>query len=113
MMLQEELEAYDKHHRQMEDALDQKTATVIYLQKSLNAGGSADGDSGQHVAELLAADASLDSKLAASAAGVSAGGAVGAGAGGSSNGAEGSFASETGMLADGFGRSASGEFKLR
>eukprot|EP00954_Amorphochlora_amoebiformis_P020393 1339140-Amorphochlora_amoeboformis.AAC.1 len=33
MMLQEELEAYDQHQRMMEDALDQKTATLIHLQK--------------------------------------------------------------------------------
>mmetsp|Transcript_29960 Transcript_29960/g.52578 ORF Transcript_29960/g.52578 Transcript_29960/m.52578 type:complete len:556 (+) Transcript_29960:206-1873(+) len=33
MVLQEELEAYDQHQRMMEDALDQKTATLIHLQK--------------------------------------------------------------------------------
>lgn len=33
MILQEELEAYDQHQRMMEDALDQKTATLIHLQK--------------------------------------------------------------------------------
>jgi hypothetical protein len=33
--LQEELEAYDSHQRMMEDALDQKTATLIHLQKSM------------------------------------------------------------------------------
>jgi hypothetical protein len=35
LLLQEELEAYDSHQRMMEDALDQKTATLINLQKGL------------------------------------------------------------------------------
>jgi hypothetical protein len=32
--LQEELEAYDKHQRKLEDALDQKTAELIALRKA-------------------------------------------------------------------------------
>jgi len=55
MILQEELEAYDQHQRMMEDALDQKTATLIHLQKrtmeqSQEGEDGADGDNKQEVA---------------------------------------------------------------
>lgn len=33
LALQEELDAYDRHQRMMEDALDQKTASLIHLQR--------------------------------------------------------------------------------
>mmetsp|Transcript_3747 Transcript_3747/g.5684 ORF Transcript_3747/g.5684 Transcript_3747/m.5684 type:complete len:1075 (+) Transcript_3747:68-3292(+) len=34
LALQEELDAYDRHQRMMEDALDQKTASLIHLQRA-------------------------------------------------------------------------------
>ncbi len=45
LALQEELDAYDTHQRMMEEALDQKTAMLIELQKG-TMGGSSGGGSG-------------------------------------------------------------------
>jgi len=62
--LQEELDAYDSHQRMMEDALDQKTAVLISLQKQTmegdepDPGGSSSSSSSSKNSEVLPSSSS-------------------------------------------------------
>ncbi len=72
LILQEELDAYDAHQRLMEDALDQKTATLIHLQK------------------LTMQHSTAIANAAAASVGAGAGGAGGGGSGNGSGSGSGS-----------------------